>query len=96
MKKSVVSPRFFNAKINENGRIVIPMAIRQQLGLKPGESVIMEIDDGVLHIESHQAHIRRIQQEFSKPADPGQVLASEKLIEDRQEEVTREMEEWLG
>jgi AbrB family looped-hinge helix DNA binding protein len=96
MKTPTSSPRSFNAKINENGRIVIPMAVRQQLGLKPGEAVIMKIDDGVLQLESHHAHIRRIQQEFSKPTEPGQMLASEQLIEDRQEEAPREMEEWLG
>lgn len=105
--------RFFNAKINENGRIVIPAAVRDQMGLKPGEAVVMEIDpDGILRIESHRAHIRRIQQEFSQPAGPAAKFAddeeparkptpavksaSDQLIEDRQEEATDQMEEWLG
>lgn len=102
--------RFFNAKINENGRIVIPAAVRDQMGLKPGEAVVMEIDpDGILRIESHRAHIRRIQQEFSQPAGkftanraparkpaPAGKLVSGQLIEDREEEATHQMEEWLG
>jgi AbrB family looped-hinge helix DNA binding protein len=94
--KPAANPRFFNAKINESGRIVIPAAIREQMGLKPGEAVVMELEDGILHIESHRARIRRIQQEFKRPVDPGQKLASQLLIEDRQEETTHEMEEWLG
>jgi AbrB family looped-hinge helix DNA binding protein len=93
--------RFFNARINENGRIVIPAPIREQMGLKAGEAVVMEVEDGVLRIESHRAHIHRIQQEFRQPAVPGRKLApqqliTEQLIEDRQQDATQEMEPWLG
>lgn len=96
MKPSANAPRFFNARINENGRIVIPMAVRHQLGLKTDEVVVMEIDDGVLRLESHHAHIRRLQQEFSKPAEPRQMRASEQRIGERQQETIQETEEWLG
>ena len=83
-------------RINENGRIVIPAEIRQRLDLNPGDVVFMKLGpDGILHIESHHARIRRIQDEFKKYAQPG-VLASDELIADRREEARREMEEWLG
>jgi AbrB family looped-hinge helix DNA binding protein len=96
MKRPTQS-RFFNAKLNENGRIVIPISVREQMGLKSGEAVVMEIGaDGILRIESHHAHIRRIQQEFSRPADPERTPASRQLMEDREEEVTQQREEWLG
>jgi AbrB family looped-hinge helix DNA binding protein len=88
--------RFFNARINQNGRIVIPAAIREQMGLRAGEAVVMEIEDGILRIESHRAHIRGIQQEFRQPAAPGRQLASEQIIEDRQEDAAHETEQWLG
>ena len=115
MKPPSPTSRFFNAKLNENGRIVIPVAVREQMGLKPGEAVVMEVDpDGILRIESHRAHIRRIQQEFSQPAvlegklaagrkptpspkpAPTGRLVSDQLIEDREEEATQELEQWLG
>lgn len=84
------------ARINENGRIVIPAEIRQKLGLKPGDTVLMKLDtDGVLRIESHMARIRMIQDELKKYAKPG-VLMSDELIAERREEARREMEEWLG
>ena len=94
--KSVTEPRTFTARINENGRIVIPALIREQMGLKTGEAVIMEVDDGVLRIESHRAHIRRIQKEFRQPDTPSRELAARQLTEDRQEDATQEMEQWLG
>jgi AbrB family looped-hinge helix DNA binding protein len=100
MTKSVTNSHF-NARINENGRIVIPAAIREQMGLKAGEAVVMEIEDGILRIESHRAHIRRIQQEFRQSPAPGSKLApqqliTEQLIEDRREDASQEMEQWLG
>ena len=41
------------------------------MGLKPGDVVVMSLEDGVLRIESHLARIRRIQEEFKKFATPG-------------------------
>ena len=84
------------ARINENGRIVIPAEIRAKMDLKPGDFVLMKLDeDGVLRIESHMARIRRIQEELRPYGKPG-VLMSDELIADRREEARREMEEWLG
>lgn len=84
------------ARINENGRIVIPAEIRAKMDLKPGDFVLMKLDeDGVLRIESHMARIRRIQEELRPYSKPG-VLMSDELIADRREEARREMEEWLG
>jgi AbrB family looped-hinge helix DNA binding protein len=83
------------ARVNEQGRIVIPVAVRREMDLKPGETVLMEIEDGVLRIESYRARIRRIQEEFKQYAKPG-ILASDELIAERREEARREMEEAFG
>jgi AbrB family looped-hinge helix DNA binding protein len=83
------------ARINDQGRIVIPAEIRRKMDLKPGETVLMDLQDGVLKIESHRARIRRIQEEFKKYAKPG-ILASDELIAERRKEARREMEEALG
>jgi AbrB family looped-hinge helix DNA binding protein len=92
MATVVTEPRFVYGKINQNGRIVIPAALRRQMGIKAGESVLMEVEDGVLRMESHRARIRRIQQEFAQYIRPG-VLASDELIAERREEARREEEE---
>ena len=84
------------SRINDNGRILIPAAIRRSMGLKPGDALVMSLeDDGVLRIESQLARIRTIQEEFKKFANRG-TLASDELIADRREEARREMEERLG
>ena len=79
-------------KINESGRVVIPAALRQQMGIKAGDSVLMEVEDGVLRMESHRARIRRFQREIAQFAKPG-ILASDELIAERREEARQEEEE---
>jgi AbrB family looped-hinge helix DNA binding protein len=78
--------------LSDNGRIVIPAAIREEMGFAPGDFLLIDVEDGVLRIESYPARIRRIQQEFAKYATPG-VLASDELIAERREEARREEEE---
>jgi AbrB family looped-hinge helix DNA binding protein len=75
-----------------NGRIVIPAAIRAELGFKPGETLVMGVEDGVLRIESYPALIHRIQQEIAQYIPAGVSLADE-LIAERREEARREQEE---
>lgn len=79
-------------RISPNGRIVIPAAIRQQLGVKPGDPVLMDVENGSLRIESYPTRIARIQRELAQYIPPGTSLADE-LIAERREEARREEEE---
>jgi len=88
----VTRPKSVSSKINQNGRIVIPAALRRQMGIKAGESVLMEVEDGVLRMESHPARIRRIQESLKQYIQPGRLLSDE-LIADRREEARLEEEE---
>lgn len=78
-------------RLGAHGRIVIPAALREQMGVKPGETLLLDMQDGALRIESHRARIRRIQEELKHYSKPG-VLASDELIAERREEARREME----
>lgn len=80
-------------RLSANGRIVIPASIRDALGVKPGDPIVMEAQDGVLRIESYPTMIARIQRELAHLWRPG-VLASDELIADRREEVRRDEEEF--
>jgi AbrB family looped-hinge helix DNA binding protein len=92
MGSSVKPALHAKAALSDNGRIVIPAAIREEMGFAPGDTLLMDVEDGVLRIESYPARIRRIQQEFAKYAKPG-ILASDELIAERREEARREEEE---
>jgi len=82
-------------RINPNGRIVIPFRIRRAMGLVPGDTVVLTLDDGVLRLEPQRARVRKIQEDLKKFARPGR-LASRELAEERREDARIEMEEWLG
>jgi AbrB family looped-hinge helix DNA binding protein len=92
MASTVTKSTGAKAKINQNGRIVIPAAIREELGVAPGDTLLMDVVDGVLRIESYPARIRRIQREIAQFIPPGVSLADE-LIAERREEARREQEE---
>ena len=93
MESPVKSELSGKASLSANGRIVIPAAIREELGFAPGDTLLMDVEDGVLHIESYPARIRRIQREFAQYIDPGRSLADE-LIAERRAEARREDEEF--
>lgn len=83
------------ARINENGRIVIPAEIRQQMGLNPGDTLYLSLQGDTLRLMTHRARIRRIQESLQNLIPPDRLLSDE-LIAERREEAKREMEEWLG
>ena len=83
------------ARINENGRIVIPAEIRQKLEINPGDTLYLTAEGDTLKIESHRARIRRVQESLRRLIPPDRLLSDE-LIAERREEAKREMEEWLG
>jgi AbrB family looped-hinge helix DNA binding protein len=92
MEETVTKSRSVCSKVNQNGRIVIPAALRKQMGIETGETVLMDVEDGVLRIESHALRIRRIQESLKQYIQPGRLLSDE-LIADRRAEARREAEE---
>jgi AbrB family looped-hinge helix DNA binding protein len=93
MKENVNSDLRARALMSANGRIVIPAALRQELGMAPGDTLLMQVEDGVLRIESYSARIRRIQQSLQQLISPDRTLSDE-LIAERREEARREEAEW--
>ncbi len=87
------------ARINENGRIVIPAVIRKGMRLKLGDSVVMSLEDGVLRVEPlrlpHRVRVHMVQEESRVIAEPG-TAASSDLVQERREESQNVTEDWLG
>lgn len=86
-----VEPFSSSTKVNENGRILIPAAMREQMNLKAGDSVVLTLQDGVLRVESYLAVVRKIQEEFASFRKPGVSLVDE-FIAEKREEARRESE----
>jgi AbrB family looped-hinge helix DNA binding protein len=76
-------------KMSEGGRVVIPVEIRRQLGLKDGDTVLWEFSNGEARLTTRAANIKRAQELVRKYVKPGVSIVDE-LIAERREEAARE------
>lgn len=74
--------------IREGGRLVIPAAYRKALGLKPGDEVLLVLEDGEIRVVSTRQAIARAQTLLRRYVPKGRSL-SEELIQERREEAAR-------
>lgn len=72
-----------HAKINENGRIVIPAAMREALGIVPGEEVVLRVEDDELRITTMRHRIERARELVRRHVKPGRSLVDELMAERR-------------
>jgi AbrB family looped-hinge helix DNA binding protein len=77
------------ARVNENGRVVIPASFRKELGIKAGDEVILRMEDDELRITTMKRRIERAQRLVRKYVKPGTCLVDE-LIAERREAAKRE------
>lgn len=81
--------------MSENGRVLIPSAIREQLGFKPNSKIFAEIKDGSLVLTPLPQHYVNLRAYFDKhlppfvPKIPGQDSVDE-FIAERRAEAARE------
>ena len=76
-------------RINENGRLVIPVSLREALGIKPGDEVLLRVEDNELRITTMRQSIERARQLIRRNIKPGTSLAGE-LIAERRKAAKRE------
>jgi AbrB family looped-hinge helix DNA binding protein len=77
------------AKINHQGRIVIPAECRAAAGLKPGDELIVEaIGEGEIRLRTKEQALREAQRVVARYS-AGRDLVAE-LIAERREEAERE------
>ncbi len=77
------------ARVNENGRVVIPASYRKALGIKAGDEVILRMEDDELRITTMKRRLERARRRIRRYVKPGVSLADE-LIAERREAAKRE------
>lgn len=78
------------AKLEEGGRVIIPSTYRKALELKPGDRLVMTLEeDGTIRISPPKVVIKQIQ-EWARKYVPEGTLLSEKLIQERRAEALNE------
>jgi AbrB family looped-hinge helix DNA binding protein len=83
----------YTTRLEKSGRILIPAAVRRQLGLSEGSQVLLKVEEsGTLQVTSRSQALAKVREEIRKYIPAGRDLAEE-LIRDRRAEVEREDEE---
>jgi AbrB family looped-hinge helix DNA binding protein len=84
-----MSTQSVKTRLNEDGRLLIPAGFRRALGLKPGQRVVLVLDDDTLRVSSVHRAVRRAQQLLRRHVPEGISLV-DALIDDRRREAKRE------
>jgi len=78
-----------HTRLGEKGRIVIPVEIREALGMNVGAALSLRTEDGELRISTIRSRIRRAQERVRHLVPPG-TLVSDELSAERREAAKRE------
>lgn len=72
-----------HARINENGRVVIPASFRRTLDIRPGETLVLRIENHELRITTLRQRLAKAQQLVRKRVAPTMSLVDELISERR-------------
>lgn len=79
----------YRATINENGRILIPAAVRAAMHLKAGDEVTLILNDANLQIKTRRQVMESARQALKMNVPAGTSLVDE-LIKERREDAAKE------
>jgi len=85
----VVRDGIARTKINANGRITLPAELREAIGVKPGDEVLLRVREGELVVYTLAHAIETMQRESRRYLKPGQSLVDE-LIKERRAEAAKD------
>ncbi len=77
------------AKLNANGRIVVPAAVRRALDLRPGDELIMRVENGELRLSTRRQALARARRMIRRYVPSDEDL-TQSLIDHRRREAERE------
>lgn len=78
-----------HVRLADDGRIVIPAATRRELGLRAGDTLVLESDGDSILMRTPEAVLHDTQAYFRQFLAPGESVVDE-LLADRRAEVARE------
>ncbi len=77
-------------RVDPQGRLVIPAPLRKTLGIDPGDTLMVRLEDNRLILEKRETILARLRDRFRRV--PPEVSLADELIRERREEVRREAE----
>jgi AbrB family looped-hinge helix DNA binding protein len=87
----MTDPRYFFARLDAQGRLLIPAEARRALGAAPGDQMAMTLEEGELRVVTYRENIRRIQEAAAKYSTGRSMV--DQLIAERRAEAAKDDEE---
>src|SRR5262245_57622506 len=75
-------------RVDSAGRVVIPADLRERLGIRPGEELILSEEQHALRVQTFRQALADAQAYFAAYMRPGESVVDE-LIRERREEAAR-------
>ncbi|KTR01438.1 hypothetical protein NS365_22695 [Aureimonas ureilytica] len=82
----------YELPLQDNGRVVLPAALRKALGLTKGDKVLVEAEGDQVTLTTARLRRKRAQEIAKKYAQPG-VSIVEEFLQEKRAEAARENEE---
>lgn len=89
MSEAPDSTKNSTARIGQDGTFSVPIRFLQELGVGPGDTLLLEIVDGELRLVPQSAIVRRAQ-ELTRSYIPEDVSLVDEFIAERRAEAERE------
>ena len=81
---------FWNCRIDDSGRLVLPQPVRMEQGLTNGDELVVTIEDGAIVLRSYEEAMQRLQDAYSDGIPREDSLVDELLVQRRQEAAREE------
>jgi antitoxin PrlF len=78
------------ARIAANGRLVVPVAVRRALGLRPNDDVLFALEEDGVRLFTRAGAVRRAQAAVRRAGRPGADLVGDLFAERRREHAREE------
>lgn len=80
-------------RLDRNGRIVIPAVVREQLGVKPGDELVLDVGAHEVRLTSHSAALAELKR-LVREGTGKHPYSVEDFLKDRRAEAELEERTW--